>query len=84
MTKRCRHEYETKDSYSDDIICQKCQTIWTIGDYMNYTAKELMTLPLLVRNAVIKRQAERFAKENPEYYQDEDCDCQECNDRRIV
>ena len=23
MSKRCRHELETKDGYPDDIICQK-------------------------------------------------------------
>ena len=70
MTRRCRHEYETKPGYPDDMICQKCQTIWTLTDYMNWTAKQLMTLPKGVRYAVVKRQVEKFAKENPNYYEE--------------
>lgn len=68
MTKRCRHEYQTKDDYPDDLICNKCQSCWTITDYLSWTAKELMTIPKGVRYAVVKRQAEIFAKENPDYY----------------
>jgi hypothetical protein len=68
MTKRCKHEYETKSGYPDDIICQKCGTIWTISDYLKWTAKELMTLPKYIRTEVLKIQAEKFAKENPDYY----------------
>jgi hypothetical protein len=70
MTRRCRHEYETKAGYPDDMICHKCQTIWTITDYLSYNAIQLMTLPKAVRYAVVKRQAERFAKDNPDYYQE--------------
>ena len=55
MTKRCRHEFETKDGYPDDMLCQKCQTIWTITDYVDWTAKQIMTLPLVVRREVLKR-----------------------------
>ena len=62
MTKRCRHEFETKNGYPDDIICHKCQIIWTITDYLVLTAKQLMTLPLVVRREVLKRQADRFAE----------------------
>jgi len=68
MSKRCRHDFETKDGYPNDIICQKCQTIWTITDYLDWTAKQAMTLPLVIRRAVLKRQADIFAKENPDYY----------------
>jgi len=69
MTKRCRHELEKKDGYPDDIICLLCQTSWTITHYMDYTAKELMNhCPFEVRQAVLKRQAEKFAKANPEHY----------------
>jgi len=69
MTKRCRHEYETKNGYPDDIICQKCQTIWTITDYMSWTAKQLLTLPPHIRQEVLKRQVETFNKDNPGYYE---------------
>ncbi len=68
MTKRCHHEYETKNGYPDDLICHKCQTIWTITDYLSWSAKQLMTLPKDVRYAVVKRQAEIFQRENPDYY----------------
>ena len=68
MTRRCKHDFETKDGYPDDIICQKCQTIWTITDYIGWMAKQLMTLPLAVRREVLKRQAEKFQKDNPDYY----------------
>ena len=69
MTKRCRHEPETKDGYPDDIICQKCETIWHISDWMNVSAVELQRhVPMFVRQAVLKRQAEQFAKDNPDYY----------------
>lgn len=71
MTKRCRHELETKDGYPDDIICQKCGTIWTISDYMSWSARDLQChAPLFIRKAVMKRQAEKFAKENPDYYKE--------------
>jgi len=58
MTKRCRHELETKVGYPNDIICRKCETIWTIPDYAGWTAKQIMTLPLEVRREVLKRQNE--------------------------
>ena len=69
MTKRCRHELETKEGYPDDIICQKCQTIWTISDYMDWSASDLQHhAPLFIRQAVLKRQADKFSKEHPDYY----------------
>ena len=59
MTKRCRHEYETKVGYSDDVICQKCQTIWHISEYMSWSAVDLMHhAPLFIRKEVLKRQVE--------------------------
>ena len=58
MTKRCHHEYETKPSYPDELLCQKCQSCWTITDYLDWDAKRLATLPKGVIYAVIKRQAE--------------------------
>lgn len=68
MTRRCHHEYETKSGYPDDLICQKCQTIWTITNYLSWTAKQLMTLPFGVRQEVLRRQAESFVKKNPQYF----------------
>jgi len=58
MTKRCRHEFDIADGYAADIICQKCQTIWTITDYLNWTAKQIIALPLVIRREVLKRQAD--------------------------
>ena len=68
MTKRCRHEFDTKVDYPDDIICHKCGTIWTTTEYKDYPPKKLMLLPLEVRRVVLKRQAEEFAKQYPNYY----------------
>ena len=41
MTKQCRHEFETKDGYPEDIICQKCQTIMNGTLTLTETAKYL-------------------------------------------
>jgi hypothetical protein len=68
MTKRCHHVYDSKDDYPDDMICQKCQTIWTITDYLKYNSIQLMTLPKGVRYAVVRRQVKQFKKDNPNYY----------------
>ena len=70
MTRRCRHEYEKKPDYPEDIICQKCQTIWRIPDYLSWSAKDLMTLPKEIRSVVLRWQAEKSAKENPGYYEE--------------
>lgn len=70
MTKRCHHEYQTKPDYPDEIFCMKCSTGWNIPDYMGYNAIQLMTLPKFIRYEVVKRQAELFNKENPDYYKD--------------
>ena len=67
MTKRCRHEYQTKPDYPDEIFCMKCSTGWNIQDYLKYNSIQLMTLPKGVRYAVVRRQVEHFAKDNPDY-----------------
>lgn len=54
MTKRCRHELETKDGYPEDIICNQCQTIWTLRDYIDWDKKQLQTLPPIIRGAVAR------------------------------
>ena len=78
MTKRCRHEFVTKADYPEDRICQKCETIWRIPDYVDWTAKQLMTLPKEIRFEVLTIQAEKFAneflKENPNYYHEVESD----------
>jgi len=55
MNERCKHEYETKQGYPDDIICRKCGTIWTLSEYADWTAKELMRLPKHIREALSLR-----------------------------
>jgi hypothetical protein len=66
MTQRCHHEFEMKMGYQDDIICQKCQRIWHISEYMNWTAKQLMHALLpAVRRKVLEQQVERFNAEAP-------------------
>lgn len=63
MSRRCRHEFETKVGYPDDIICHKCQTIWHLPDYGGWTAKQIMhTLPPDVRLALLKRSVDRYNK----------------------
>lgn len=57
MTKRCRHELETKLGYPYDLICHKCQTIWTLPDYNDWTPAQLMILPKVIRIEVLKIQA---------------------------
>ena len=65
MTKRCRHEFETKDGYPDDVICQKCGTIWYIPDYRKWTAHQLMhQAPPFIRRMVINGQAKEKEAEN--------------------
>ncbi|KKN38865.1 hypothetical protein LCGC14_0749200 [marine sediment metagenome] len=56
MTKRCRHIFETKEGYPDDVICRKCETIWTLTDYKDWVQSALMTLPLVIRQLVFARQ----------------------------
>lgn len=68
MTKRCKHEIWTKDDYPDDLICQKCETIWHISECMEMTAKQLMMLPKEVRFIVLTKQAEKFNQDNPNYH----------------
>lgn len=63
---------ETKPGYPDDIICQKCGTIWTISEYMKWSAKDLQhCAPPFIRRAVLNRQVEIFNKNNPDYYKEE-------------
>lgn len=73
MIKRCKHRnLMTKPDYPDDIICEDCQTIFHVSDYMNWTAKDLTNkAPPFIRRAVLERQAEQFAKDNPDYYKGE-------------
>jgi hypothetical protein len=53
----------TKPDYPDDIICEDCQTIFHISEYMNWSAKDLMHhAPPFIRQAVLKRQAEQFTE----------------------
>lgn len=54
MTKQCHHEFEKKPDYPEDTICLKCQTIWRIPDYLNWTPKQLMTLKKNLSNYSIK------------------------------
>lgn len=68
MTKRCRHEFDTKADYPDDIICHKCGTIWTITEYTDYPPTKLLTLPKSIRHKIMERQAEQFNVKFPHYY----------------
>jgi len=40
MSRRCHHEYETKNGYPDDLICQQCQTISTLADSLYQVLKD--------------------------------------------
>lgn len=52
MTKRCKHEYDTKAGYPNDVICHQCQTIWTLTDYLEWSDKQLLLLPKYIRAGV--------------------------------
>lgn len=80
MTQRCRHEFEKKPDYPEDTICQKCQTIWRIPDYLEWSVKELMTLPKEIRSEILRWQSEKFAKENPDYYLDSEVESRLSNE----
>lgn len=72
MTRRCKHEFWSKDDYPEDMICKKCEAIWTPKKYVDCSAIELMKLPKEVRFVVLTMQAEKFAneflKDNPDFY----------------
>ena len=68
---RCKHEVWTKEGYSDDLICQKCEKIWHISNYMSWSAYDLQHhAPKFIRKAVLERQTEQFNKENLDYYKE--------------
>lgn len=79
MTKRCHHEFETKPDYPEDMICRKCQSIWTPQHYISWNAIELMKLPKPVRFQVLELQVEKFNRELPNYYQEHIGDFQKWN-----
>lgn len=54
MTKRCRHELETKSGYPNDRICQKCGTIWRLTDYKDWAPTQLMALPKQIRYELLQ------------------------------
>ena len=60
MTKRCRHQWEQKSDYPEDILCRKCETIKKVADL---TRREILKLPMELRRAILKRQAEAVAQE---------------------
>lgn len=79
MTKRCRHEWVTKEDYPNDRICHKCQTIITLTDYK--TPKSIMTLPLELRREIMAKQAQELADKYPTYGRvsiSEYCDLFDC------
>jgi len=61
MTKRCRHEYESKTDYPNEIFCMKCSTGWNLADYIDYDDIKLKLLPKYIREKVIKNQKDTFA-----------------------
>ena len=68
MTRRCHHEIETKPGYPDDLLCQKCQTCWSISECEKLSRKEFLMLPLEVRKIILKKQADKFVEDNPDCY----------------
>jgi hypothetical protein len=61
----------TKPDYPDDIICEDCQIIFHISEYMNWSAKDLMHhAPPFIRQAVLKRQSEQFTEAGVEHLLD--------------
>lgn len=64
MTKRCRHEYESKTDYPNEIFCMKCSTGWYLTEYIDWNDKQLMTLPKYIRSKVLKNRVEIFNMDN--------------------
>lgn len=60
MTKRCHHEIETKEDYPDDRICRKCGTVWSLTEIAKWGPTQLMTLPLEMRQELLKLQAAKI------------------------
>ena len=60
MTKRCKHKWEQKPNYPEDIICRKCETIKKVA---NLTRQEFLKLPLELRRSLLSLQAEGMIKE---------------------
>lgn len=58
MTKRCRHDWEQKADYPEDILCQKCQTIKKVAEL---TRREVLKLPMELRRSILRRQVAQFA-----------------------
>jgi len=60
MTKRCKHKWEQKPDYPEDIICRKCETIKKVSEL---TRQQFLKLPLELRRSLLSLQAEGMVKE---------------------
>jgi len=60
MTKRCRHQWEQKPDYPEDIICRKCETIKKVSEL---TRQQFLKLPLELRRSLLSLQAEGMIAE---------------------
>lgn len=61
MTKRCKHRWEQKPDYPEDIICRKCETIKKVA---NLTRQEFLKLPLELRRSLLSLQVEGMIKKH--------------------
>ena len=55
MTKRCKHKWEQKPDYPEDIICRKCETIKKVS---SLTRQQFLKLPIELRRSLLSLQAE--------------------------
>lgn len=55
MTKRCKHHWEQKPDYPEDIICRKCETIRKVSEL---TRQQFLKLPMELRRSLLLLQAE--------------------------
>lgn len=60
MTKRCRHEYEFKTDYPNEVFCMICSTGWNLLEYTDWDDNKLKTLPKYIRERVLKNRTEIF------------------------
>jgi len=57
MTKRCKHKWEQKPDYPEDIICRKCQTIKEVS---SLTRQQFLKLPLELRRTLLSKQVAKM------------------------
>lgn len=62
MTIHCKHKWEQKEDYPEDIICRKCETIKKVN---TLTRHQFLKLPMEIRRRIL---SSSISDELIEYY----------------